>query len=199
MWFLSGCHGSREPQSKISRKSGLRPQEARSEWIRLVEGNGLHDDEYSSGENLIWNGRFQISITERLFDWVIGTKEEVARTDLNDGLRIEFLGTKNIDLYGLSQLVVVEPGASYKFSFRTRSEGVTTEQGPYFEIVGSSVLLESEQVLGTTDWEEHSGAFRVPRDRNLVRIPLRRRPSKRIDSRLAGTLRLNSVTLQKVS
>ena len=174
-------------------------QEARRVWIQLAKENDLQDDEYTSNINLIWNGRFKLPITQRIFGWVKRFRENLARVDVSDGLRIEFQGTKNIDFVGLTQLVIVEPGQVYKFSFKARSEGLTTEQGLYFEVFGPPVMLKSKQVLGTTHWKEYSGLFKVPKDKNFVTVRLRRRPSKRINNKFSGTLWLNSVNIERAS
>jgi len=117
----------------------------------------------------------------------------------NKGLKFDFKGTENINFNGFQQLVIVEPEVEYEFSFKARSEEISTEQGLYFEVAAGSVLLQTEQILGTTPLTEYSSRFKVPSDQSLVAVRLRRRPSRRIDNKLRGTLWLETVKLEKVS
>ncbi|MDA2932706.1 tetratricopeptide repeat protein [Acidobacteria bacterium AH-259-D05] len=178
---------------------GKRFDKAREEWIRLVSRNGLEDGAFFKKENLLWNGQFHLPITRRVLDWIPRINADTTQISADKGLRIEFKGTENINFNGLQQLVIVDPGEEYEFSFKAGSEQISTEQGLYFQVVAGSVLFETEQILGTVPLTEYSGRFRVPRDKNLVTVRLRRRPSKRIDNKLRGTLWVDWVKLQKVS
>jgi len=171
--------------------------EARQEWIRL---NG--EDAF---ESLVWNGEFESPMTGRMLDW----KYDHQRVHSAEGrgetrgaeriVRVEFEGQENINFSGLRQLVIIEEGGDYEFSFRARSEGISTEQGLYFEVVAGSVRLQTEQILGNTPWTEYSNRFKVPKDQSLVTVRLRRRPSKRIDNKLRGTLWLDWVRLERLA
>ncbi len=189
---------------------GGRFHKAREAWIRLVRGNGLEDKTYLKKENFVWNGAFEIPITGRALDWK--AKPSVAYEmippmvshkspgfERDKGLRFVFKGTENINFNGFQQLVIVEPEVEYEFSFKARSEDISTEQGLYFEVVAESVILQTEQILGTTPLTEYSSRFKVPSDQSLVAVRLRRRPSRRIDNKLRGTLWLETVKLEKVS
>ena len=176
---------------------GKRFDKAREEWIRLLSGNGLEDGEYFEKENLLWNGQFHLPITRQVLDWIPRINADTTQISADKGLRIEFKGTENINFNGLQQLVIVDPGEEYEFSFKAGSEQISTEQGLYFQVVAGSVLFETEQILGTVPLTEYSGRFRVPRDKNLVTVRLRRRPSKRIDNKLRGTLWVDWVKLEK--
>ena len=164
-------------------------EEAKEEWVRLNGVNGFED--------MIWNGEFMLPLTGRLLGWVLRINSQIGQIEKEEGLRIEFAGQENVDFNGLSQLVIVEPGVEYDFSFKARSEDISTEQGLYFEVIGSSVLFQAQQILGTTEWTEYSGRLRIPQDQHLVTVQLRRRPSKRIDNKLRGTLWVEWVRLKR--
>lgn len=166
-------------------------EEAKEEWVRLNGVNGFED--------VIWNSNFMLPLTGRLLNWVLHINSQIGHFKKEEGLRIEFAGHKNVDFSGLTQLVVVEPGVEYDFSFRARSENISTEQGLYFEVIGSGVLFQTQQILGTTKWTEYSGRLRIPQDQHLVTVQLRRRPSKRIDNKLKGILWLEWVRLKKTN
>ncbi len=189
---------------------GGRFPKAREAWIRLVRGNGLEDKTYLKKENFVWNGAFEIPITGRALDWK--AKPSVAYEmippmvspkspgfERDTGLRFVFKGTENINFNGFQQLVIVEPEVEYEFSFKARSEEISTEQGLYFEVVAESVILQTEQILGTTPLTKYSSRFKVPSDQSLVAVRLRRQPSRRLDNKLRGTLWLETVKLEKVS
>jgi len=171
--------------------------EAKVEWICL---NGK-----DAFESLVWNGEFESPMTGGVLDWKSDSRrvhpaEEQGGTWNNAErlVRIEFEGKENLNFSGLRQLVVIDEGGDYEFSFRARSEGISTEQGLYFEVVASSVLLQTEQILGNTPWTEYSNRFKVPKDQSLVTVRLRRRLSKRIDNKLRGTLWLDWVRLERL-
>lgn len=186
---------------------GGRFYKAREAWIRLVRGNGLEDQAYLKKENFLWNGTFEMPITGRALDWRAKQSDAYEIIPLmtssgskrNKGLKFDFKGTENINFNGFQQLVIVEPEVEYELSFKARSEEISTEQGLYFEVAAGSVLLQTEQILGTTPLTEYSGRFKVPSDQSLVAVRLRRRPSRRIDNKLRGTLWLETVKLEKVS
>lgn len=161
-------------------------EEARADWERLAGA-------YFESE--IWDGSFQRDSSGGTLGW-FRDANYVSRVD--EGVRIEFDGTQNIDFNGFRQQVVVEPGAEYELTFRARSEGLTTEQGLYFEIVADRVLGQTEQVLGTTVWTVYSEEFRIPPQQHLVAVQLRRQSSRRIDNRLRGAMWLESVQLRRV-
>lgn len=166
-------------------------EEAKEEWVKL---NGV-----SGFEDVIWNSNFMLPLTGRLLNWVLRINSQIGHFKKEEGLRIEFAGQENVDFSGMSQLVIVEPGVEYDFSFRARSENISTEQGLYFEVIGSGVLFQTKQILGTTKWTEYTGRFRIPQDQHLVTVQLRRRPSRRIDNTLKGTLWVEWVRLKKIN
>ncbi len=186
---------------------GGRFHKAREEWIRLVRGNGLEDQTYLKKENFLWNGTFEMPITGRALDWRAKQSDAYeiiplmtsSGSERSKGLKFDFKGTENINFNGFQQLVIVEPEVEYEFSFKARSEEISTEQGLYFEVVAESEILQTEQILGSTPLTKYSSRFKVPSDQSLVVVRLRRQPSRRIDNKLRGTLWLETVKLEKVA
>jgi len=185
-----------------------RYREARIHWIRLAEKNSLLDGPYARKENFLWNGRFEMPFSKAPFDWRVPApgRFSIARTpkegvDGTPGLRLDFPGAENIDFRGIQQQVLVEPGQTYEFFFDARSASISTEQGLYFQILDSATggsLLETEQVLGTTSWKRYSSSFRVGAGTNLLLVVQRRRPSRRIDNLLRGSVWFDTVILRSV-
>ena len=50
-------------------------QEARAEWIHLAQRNGMEDKAFASQENFIWNGGFEIPITDTALDWSLPSSQ----------------------------------------------------------------------------------------------------------------------------
>ena len=163
-------------------------REVRRAWVRLNRRDAF--------ETRIWNGQFGLPLSGRVLGWRRDTSR-ITRNEETKVLRIEFDGTENVSFNGLQQIVVVEPREKYEFSFRARSEELSTEQGLYFEVVSGSVLLQTKPVLGTTPWTVYSGRFELPGDTQLVTVRLRRRPSRRIDNKFSGVLWLDWVKMER--
>ena len=177
-------------------------EQAREEWIRLTEANGLSDPLFSTKENWVWNGDFAITETlGRALDWNLRESDAydvvVGGSENQEGLRIDFAGVENLNLSGLEQRAVVEPG-SYEFSFRARAQGIGTEQGPYFELSAGRTVVRTLQLLGDSPWQEYPALIDVAPEDRIMRIRLRREPSRRIDNKLRGTLWLSGVRLRKI-
>ena len=162
-------------------------REAKRDWKRLNGVDGF--------ETLIWNGDFRLQVGDGVLGWRID-RPRVRQVVADHQMEIEFDGSQNINFNGLQQTVVAEPGEEYEFSFRARSEAISTEQGIYFEIVAGTVLLQTEMILATTPWTEYRGTFRLPEDHGLLTVRLRRRPSRRIDNKLQGKLWVDWVKLE---
>ena len=169
-----------------------RLSEAKSEWLRLNEENLF--------ESLVWNGEFKAPMSGRVLGWEYDTEWVCSPKSGEDGIiKIEFQGKKNLNFDGFKQLVVLEEGENYELSFRARSEGISTDQGLYFEITKDFVLLRTKQILGNTPWTEYSNKFKAPKGVRFVILSLRRYPSKRIDNKLKGAFWLDWVRLKKVT
>ena len=167
---------------------GKRYREAKRDWIRLNGVDGF--------ETLIWNGDFGLEVGDGVLGWKTD-RPRVRQVMADHQMEIEFDGSQNINFNGLQQRVVAEPGEEYEFSFRARSEAISTKQGIYFEIMAGIVLLQTEMILGTTLWTEYRGKFRLPEDHGLLTVRLRRRPSRRIDNKLQGKLWVDWVKLEQ--
>ncbi|MEO8132275.1 MAG: hypothetical protein ABI822_34580, partial [Bryobacteraceae bacterium] len=61
------------------------------------------------------------------------------------------------------------------------------------------LTVKTEPLLGTADWRELSAAFCAEPKTNLVALSLVRQPSLKFDSKIKGTLWLDSVSLSKLS
>ena len=184
------------------------PAAAREAWIDLASRNGLLDSKFNSGQNSIWNGDFELPLQGRPLGWVLGRSEHfkanpvhVEGVDSGTVLRIEFLGTENLNFAGLSQDFVIEPGTKYQLTGHLRTEEISTDEGLFLEVVGKTshrVLLSTDPVRGTEDWREESGTLEVGGKLEVLVIRLRRRPSRMLDGKIRGKIWLDKVSLEPV-
>jgi hypothetical protein len=91
------------------------------------------------------NPGFEDELTGRGFDWFCwkekDAKFEVMRVnhDTWEGdyaLRVNFSGRENISLYHVYQIFTADPQAKYRLTYAWKSQGITTDQGPFVEISG---------------------------------------------------------------
>lgn len=180
--------------------------EARRQWIALARANALDDRSFAEGRNQLWNGSFELPLTGVGLGWRVRETEGVTVEPVvargqsgNNALAVAFAGTRNLNFAGLEQRIVVQPGATYRFSFTALTEDLTTDQGPYLEITDPThrlQVLSIEEFLGTSPWREHAFTFAVAADTSMLLIRLRRSPSRRIDNRIGGTLLLDGLSLE---
>ena len=189
-----------------------RHEEARRNWALLqsVHGrrDGCFDGVISSGanppQNLVWNGDFEMPLQGGLFDWQLADSHlySIDRQAAPDGdwvLRLVFEGKENLAFNGLRQQVVVAPARDMRLSFRVKTQGLTTKQRPFFQMVDrdtGQLLMETEPFQASSPWEQYEYSFRTRSTTRLVSLRLLRRESRRIDSKIRGTVWLDSVRLQ---
>jgi hypothetical protein len=163
--------------------------------------------EYISLEGMT-NGGFESDITQRGFDWRHwsdkGAKCTIER--VNQGayegsyaLRISFAGRQNISFQNIYQIVPVSPMERLRLSYAWRSDGITTDQGPFVEISGydqNGLSQSGPMITGTHKWREASIEFRPPAGCRAVVVRVRRRSSHRFDSKIKGSLWLDNFRLE---
>ena len=163
-----------------------------------------------SGSNGITNAGFEAEVTRLGFDWRFwnDTKDlwEIQRvkTPIREGshaLEVSYAGRGNISFHHLYQIVPVEPRNSYRLSYAWRSWRVTTDQGPFVEIYGynrKGIYYKGPMINGTKDWQTEMIEFIPPKGCEAVVVRLRRKPSRRFDSKISGTVWLDDFRLEKI-
>ncbi len=166
---------------------------------------GERGEAWSSASNLVFNAGFEHDPLPAALDWTIRPSEEfetgrdfeVAATG-SSSLSVRFEGQENVDYRHLVQKVVVQPGR-YRFRVHIRTEGITTDQGVGFQILAadpsSRLNVETEPLLGTRDWTLLEESFTVPPRTRLLEIRAFRRQSRKFDSKIAGTVWIDDVSL----
>jgi len=181
------------------------PQEAQRQWTILTTENSLTDPEFHRGGNLVWNGNFELAITNSPLDWALRNRDGYkVRTVDGEGvddtgaIRIDFDGTENLASVDVKQQLVVQPNLQYELSFFARCEDVNSDQGIYFHVQAGDSVWTSKPILGTTQWESNSIIFKIPEGIQIAVIRLARVRSRKIDSLVRGKLWLDSIYLRRV-
>lgn len=156
------------------------------------------------------NPGFEIKITGRGFDWRYwGEKDEQwnlkrVHSESAEGdyaLRISFGGKENLSFHHLYQIVAANPLESYRLTYAWKTSGITTDQGPFVEIVGydgQGLHQTGSMMTGTHGWCEDTIAFTMPADCHAAVVRLRRRTSMRFDSKIRGRIWLDNFRLEKI-
>jgi len=164
-----------------------------------------------SGSNAITNAGFEAEVTRLGFDWRFRNDTEGlwqiqrVKTPVHEGLQaleVSFAGRENISFHHLYQIVPVEPLEHYRLSFAWRSWRVTTDQGPFVEIYGydhKGLYQKGPMISGTQDWQTEMIEFVPPEGCEAVVVRLRRKPSRRFDSKISGTVWLDDFRLEKIT
>jgi O-antigen ligase len=149
----------------------------------------------------VFNGGFELNPTRSPFDWriverpgvTVSIDEQLAYTGRKSA-RIDFDGTENVNKSLMSQSAYLPPGR-YTFRARMKSDGLTTNQGPLFEIVGKGLHVATEQLTGSSDWHLIEATFDVPADAGLVDLRLTRNESLKFDNKIKGTVWVDDVAI----
>jgi hypothetical protein len=147
---------------------------------------------------LLTNSGFDEASSGGPFDWILEGACSVSLTQ-RDGLDVNFAGTGNIAFSGVRQGVFLKPGR-YRFTAEVASEGLTTDQTPFFHLFDpahpEAIHAASPQIKGTTPRSPISVAFQVPAGTQAVVVQLERQASSRFDNKIRGTLHLYRVSLE---
>jgi hypothetical protein len=150
------------------------------------------------------NGDFSREPSGAVFDWKVTPVAGVeVRRDSGQGrpaLRIEFPGTENLAYGNVEQTAFVAPG-SYRFSALMRSDAITTGEGVGFRIFDrekpGGLDVRTRQLRGTADWSRVETEFQA-RAPGLVVVQVFRAQSLKFDNKIAGTVWIGEVKLERV-
>ncbi|MFY9609932.1 MAG: tetratricopeptide repeat protein [Blastocatellia bacterium] len=165
-------------------------------------------------ETLIWNGGFESDILKDFsqFDWSFAPSEyarlNIDATTSHGGsrsLRIIFAGRDTTNLNNaIKQLVVVQPGATYKIECYVKTNELVTTEGPKVVVNDASsggVIASSEPVAaGSNDWRPLSVVFQAPVDKpgnsSAVYISIKREPKYSYDEPTKGSVWFDDFTMR---
>jgi hypothetical protein len=156
------------------------------------------------------NPGFEQKITGKGFDWRYWRDgdglSEITRVsheawEGHYAVKIQFMGHENIDFHHLYQIFAVDVQTNYRLSYVWKSQGITTDQGPFVEIYGydgEGLYKTGPRITGTHGWHQISLEFTMPETCRAAVVRLRRLPSNRFDSKITGTLWVDDFQLEKV-
>ena len=160
-----------------------------------------------SPSNLITNGDFRSDILNGGLAWrVLPVKGAVVSRRVQDSpdgapsLQIEFDGTKNLDYEHVLQFVLVNPATQYEFSADVRTQGITTDSGPRFQVLDAydarKLLVSSDSLVGTSAWSAQKLEFKTGPETRLLIVRIVRPMSQKFDNKIAGTMQITRVSLE---
>ncbi|MFB3904051.1 MAG: O-antigen ligase family protein [Acidobacteriota bacterium] len=180
-------------------RESVAPDVTRGRWLELCKANGLEDRDFEMGGNAVWNGGFELPCSGQGLDWRLPSKGRNFRVSVTDCLELEFFGRENTAFSAVEQVIPIEPSQLWRISFRIRSEGITTDQGPHLEVTDQEgkILYASQGSLGTTPWTTVTGEFRTEAATRAMRLRLRRPTSWKIDNLISGKLWVDNIQIRK--
>lgn len=106
---------------------------------------------------------------------------------------------RNVDYGHLLQYVLVHPNTRYSFSAYLRTDAITTDSGPRFQIFDAydpgKMLAATENAVGTSGWTERQLEFKTSADTRLLIIRVARLASEKFDNKIRGTAWIDKVCL----
>ena len=163
-----------------------------------------------TGRSGLTNPGFEDKITGQGFDWRFWVEKEgdwelkrvySESIEGSYSLRLKFTGKANIAFHHLYQILAVRPNTAYRLTYALKARGITTDQGPFMEIVGYDVrgIHETGMMMtGTSGWKDDAIVFTAPADCHAVVVRLRRKTSMRFDSKIRGTIWLDNFRLKEI-
>jgi hypothetical protein len=174
---------------------------ARETWAAYL---GNRKGAYTNS-NELFNGGFEQEPTGALLDWQFGDIAglRVERTpEARSGqyaLKMTFEGTHNVDYSDAFQVACVPPGR-YMVRAWVRSDGITTDQGPYLRIRDGDppqqVDIQTQQWRETHDWTPIEASFSIAAAATPIVVEVRRDSSLKFDNKISGTFWLDDVSIE---
>ena len=175
------------------RKAHRSAQELWADWM------GARRGDYPRPQLLI-DTHFEEQPSGTPFDWNLSPASSVAYIRRN-GLDVRFLGQENVDFRGVQQSTAIDPGR-YRFTAEIDAEDLTTDQGPFFQIVDAEnpgrLTAESRPILGAISRSSVVLDFVVPQATRVLTVQLVRRPSLKFDCKISGTMHIYGASLLKL-
>jgi hypothetical protein len=178
-------------------------------WTALEERNSALISPRVFEDNLITNGSFENLILNGGLDWRVipqtGVVVRVDSTDFFDGthsLEIRFEQKQNVHYRYVFQYVPVKPNTLYRFVGYMRTQGITTDSGPRFQLYDaadpSKLSLSTENLVGTSSWQPEQLEFQTGPDTRLLTVRVARPPSTKFDNQIEGSVWIDRLSLISV-
>ncbi len=181
-------------------------RQAADAWEAALRLANLPREAERFRQGLITDGGFERKSSGGGLDWLIyHGHPEVAYTFDQErryrglaSLRMNFAGRSNLDFWGPEVRVPLGEG-SYTLSYVARSQGVTSDQKVYLAVYGhpgNELIAAGDGMRGTEDWRLVSVDFALEQPA-VVKVVVRRQPSRKLDNRFGGVLWLDEVAIRR--
>jgi hypothetical protein len=184
----------------------LKRHEYAAAWQAWTSCAGAREPGYP-GRNAIFNPGFEREPAGAVFDWriepspgVAAARDSSTAAEGHASLRIGFDHTVNLGDCGVSQRVVLAPGA-YRFEARMKTEAITTDEGLGFRLFDpenpARLDARTARLTATHDWTALWADFEVRASTRVIEIRVARTPSLRFDDKLGGTAWIDGLVLAR--
>ncbi len=201
-----------ETSQEITTRERLRFIELLRRNDRLEQAVAIWKKIFDS-QSLLHNGDFSSPLLHGGFGWRCWRNSRLqgvywriekrfAGVNEPPSMHIWFDGSTNINFAHFSQVVALQPGKKYVLTGSIRTRNLTTDQRPFFEVVGlrcKAVPQRGEMVAPDQPWTPFTLHFEVPGECSTMLVRLRRRPSISFDKRISGDLWIRSMKLEPES
>ena len=180
--------------------------EARHVWDQGMSTMNLPPLFEPSG-SVVWDPGFESGVNGNNFAWRFPPIVESVSISLDKGqkfsgnqsLRLSFDGKHNPNLEAACTLAVVDPGTTYRFSGRIKTEDITTEHGIDFRLRAvepdKTPVVNTREIHGTNPWTTVEETWIAGPNVHRVQICVSRDPSDNPDVRISGTAWVDDVNL----
>ncbi len=185
-----------------------RGKEAFRIWQESMKkaGSQAVDDRFTFGGNLLWNGSFETAILNGGFDWrysnVDGAELQVDAAEhfhANKSLKLSF-ASSNVRYSNLRQVLPSLAPGSYRLEYYAKTEGLTSDQLPYFAIrpfpENGETYHKTQMVPAGSSWEKHSSEFAILPGTQAVQLMLCRDLSTKLGNKIGGSLWLDQISIR---
>jgi hypothetical protein len=181
--------------------------EAEEVWRDLENSGVLPKPPTGQESNLVFNGNFGQMPMNSGFDWRIRPAPYIA-LDFADPngysgkrcLRVDFAVSRNEEYAPLSQLIPVASRQAYQLTAYVRSQDITSDSGPRFEIRDpvhpAYPSVQTDSTVGTTPWHQISANLCTGPETKLVLLSLVRVRGRTYPTEITGSFWLDSVVLK---
>lgn len=180
-------------------------------WINTLIGAGELEragnfwSNWFNPDRVVYNGDFSKKFIRTAFGWRIGSDTDFTQKFIPEKvggeareIQFRFKGWKNLSFAHFYQIIPVQQGTTYQFSASMKSQRLTTDQRPFFQVYGykctmkpiNFTMVEPEQ-----DWTKNDEIFDVPDGCSAVVLRLRRPESRQIDNKMSGKLWIKDVQI----
>lgn len=152
--------------------------------------------------NCVFNGGFETAPKPSPLDWSIASDraQRIASEPYAGlaALQIHFTGTANDDFHDVSQSLIVSAGP-YRLEASVKTSGITTDEGIRLHLFDAEqparLQFWTESFTGTRPWTRLAWPVPASPRSRLLTLQICRRPSSKIDKRIAGTAWIDAIAL----